>query len=95
MVRSRRLYESARLRLARNVRARRKEGRLSQEELADRAGLHRTYVGSIERGERNVWIDNIERLADALQLDVADLLIALMPPSEVRATDGFVVALRI
>jgi len=47
---------------------------LSQEELADIAGLHRTYVGSIERGERNVSIDNIERLAVALELDVIDLL---------------------
>jgi transcriptional regulator with XRE-family HTH domain len=47
---------------------------LSQEALADLAGLHRTYVGSIERGERNVSVDNIERLARALDLDPADLL---------------------
>ena len=39
------------------------------------AGLHRTYVGSIERAERNVSIDNIERLAGALGLDVVDLLV--------------------
>ena len=45
-----------------------------REELAAIAGLHRTYVGSIERGERNVSIDNIERLAGALGLDVVDLL---------------------
>ena len=53
---------------------RRKALGISQEELADLAGLHRTYVGSIERGERNVSIDNIERLADALELDVVDML---------------------
>jgi transcriptional regulator with XRE-family HTH domain len=38
------------------------------------AGLHRTYVGGIERGERNVSIDNIEKLARALDADVTELL---------------------
>jgi len=52
----------------------RKKLGISQEALADLAGLHRTYVGSIERGERNVSIDNIERLARALGQDVLDLL---------------------
>lgn len=65
---------SARDRVAHNVRAGRKRLGLSQEELADVAGLHRTYIGSIERGERNVSIDNIDRLATALQLDPIDLL---------------------
>ena len=66
--------ESARLRLARNIRAFRHSLGISQEELAELSGLHRTYVGSIERGERNISIDNIERLARALQLDVLDIL---------------------
>ena len=74
MVKPRRPKESARLRFARNLRAKRKARRLSQEEIAAIAGLHRTYVGAIERGERNVSIDNIERLASALDLDVIDLL---------------------
>jgi transcriptional regulator with XRE-family HTH domain len=47
---------------------------LSQEELADLAGLHRTYVGSVERSERNVSIDNMERLANALAVDITELL---------------------
>ena len=75
MVKPRRQKDSARLRLAANLRATRKARGISQEELGDLAGLHRTYVGSIERGERNVSIDNIERLAAALRVDVIDLLI--------------------
>jgi DNA-binding XRE family transcriptional regulator len=47
---------------------------LSQEALAHDAGLHRTYVGSVERGERNISIDNIERLARALGVEAGDLL---------------------
>jgi transcriptional regulator with XRE-family HTH domain len=47
---------------------------ISQEELAGRAGLHRTYVGDIERGLRNVGLRNIQRLAEALSTSMADLL---------------------
>ncbi len=65
---------NARTRLASNLRTRRKAVGLSQEVLADLAGLHRTYVGGIERAERNVSIDNIEKLAAALDADVVDLL---------------------
>ena len=47
---------------------------ISQEELAARVELHRTYIGSIERSERNASIDNIERIAHALGIDICDLL---------------------
>jgi len=48
--------------------------RLSQEELAARAGLHRNYIGSVERNEKNISIDSMERLAVVLGVDVVDLL---------------------
>lgn len=60
--------------LALNIRRLRAERGISQEELADQAGLHRTYVGSIERSERNVSIDNIAKLADALGVNISELL---------------------
>ena len=66
--------EGARARLARHLRALRATRGLSQEALADLADLHRTYVGSIERRERNVSLDNVERLAAALGVDISDLL---------------------
>jgi transcriptional regulator with XRE-family HTH domain len=59
--------------LARNIRRAREHIGISQEHLADLAGLHRTYVGSVERGERNISVDNIERLAIALGTDIPDL----------------------
>lgn len=59
---------------AANLRKERLKKNLSQEALADLAGLHRTYVGAVERGERNVSVDNMERLAFALDCELVDLL---------------------
>ena len=67
----------ARARFAQLLRLQRQNRGLSQEALAALAGLHRTYVGSIERAERNISIDSMERLAEALGLDVSDLLVPL------------------
>lgn len=66
--------ESARARLARNLRALSSERNLTQEGLGELAGLHRTYVGAVARSERNVSLDNVERLAHALGVDICDLL---------------------
>ena len=55
------------------VRKRRQELGISQEELADRAELHRTYIGDIERGARNLSLENIEKLAKALAVSISVL----------------------
>ena len=56
------------------MRAERERLGVSQEELADRAGMHRTYLGGVERGERNVGLLNLIRIARALQVSPALLL---------------------
>ncbi len=60
-------------RFGRRLRELRRAHGLSQEELAFRAGLHRTYVSSAERGERNVSIVNLEKLANALSVEICEL----------------------
>lgn len=47
---------------------------LSQEELAHICGLHRTYIGMIERGEKNITLKNIEKLSKALDINIYELL---------------------
>jgi len=63
-----------RLIFSRNIKLARLKNSISQEELAYLSGMHRTYIGSVERGERNISIDNMERLANALNLTISELL---------------------
>jgi len=64
---------AARMAFGRRVRKLREAQRLSQEQLAERAGMHRTYLSSLERGQRNVGLDNIIALAQALGVSAARL----------------------
>ena len=61
-------------RLGERLRAQRAARGLSQEALADALGVHRTYIGGLERGERNVTLRTVERLAERLGVDPMDLL---------------------
>jgi transcriptional regulator with XRE-family HTH domain len=67
------MSDSSLRRFGARVRALREMAGLSQEELAARAGIHRTYVGGVERGERNLSLRNIVRLAKALGVPPGDL----------------------
>ena len=64
---------SVKSRFGTRLRQLRDERGYSQEELAERAGLHRNYVGGVERGERNVALENIVKLAKALAIKPGDL----------------------
>ena len=60
--------ESVKQIIGNNIRTYRKEKGFSQEELAEKAALHRTYIGSVERGERNISVENIVSIARALHI---------------------------
>ncbi len=64
-----------RARLGRAIRRLRREAGYSQESFADKCGVHRTYMGSVERGETNISLDNLERIAKALSLTTGELLV--------------------
>jgi transcriptional regulator with XRE-family HTH domain len=72
------VHASPRLVFARNLRQARRLKDLSQEALALQAGLSRTYVSEVERGMRNISIDNMGLLADALGIALGDLLVTDM-----------------
>lgn len=62
----------------------RKERNLTQEKIAEAAGLHPNYVSSVERGERNISICNIERIAHALGVPMPDLLSQPLPREKMQ-----------
>lgn len=61
-------------RIGGTIRRLRKEVNLSQEELADRCGVHRTYIGAIERGEKNITLKTARKVGDALDLTLKELI---------------------
>ncbi len=67
--------KTARDLFAKRVRELRTERGWSQDELADAAGLHRTYIGTIERAEQSIGLDNIEKIAKALKVSIAELFL--------------------
>ncbi len=56
------------------VRQERIKQNLSQEELAEKAGVHRTYIGMVERAEKNITLQNIEKIAKALKTSIDNLM---------------------
>jgi transcriptional regulator with XRE-family HTH domain len=68
------VHRSARQIFSQNVRKARLAKGLSQEDLAEHADLHRNYVGGVERGARNISVDNMEKLARALETTIPALL---------------------
>ncbi len=64
-----------RSKLGRAVRRLRRAAGYSQESFADKCGVHRTYMGSVERGETNISLDNLERIAKALNMTAGQLLV--------------------
>lgn len=69
-------------RVGRNVRAHRQRLGLSQQEFAHRLSFDRTYVGGVERGERNITLDTLEALARMLDIDPLDLLRPASDPTD-------------
>ncbi len=75
MITARQLQKN-REKLGARIRALRKERGYSQEGFAEACGLHRTYIGAIERGEYNIALDNIYKIAAALNISLAQLFAA-------------------
>jgi XRE family transcriptional regulator, regulator of sulfur utilization len=65
--------------VGRRVRELRLKAGVSQEELAEQAGLHRNYVGSVERGERDIGITALARLTDALSISLPEFFSTIRP----------------
>ena len=69
------MQEEIRVAYGKAVRAIRQDKKISQEELGDLCGLHRTYISDIELGKRNVSLENIDKIAHALQMKKSELFI--------------------
>jgi transcriptional regulator with XRE-family HTH domain len=64
------MSESILIKFGKKVREERVKQGLSQEDLAEKAGVHRTYIGMIERGEKNITLENIDKIAKALEASI-------------------------
>lgn len=71
--------------IGQRLRAYRREAGLTQESLAEKAGLHPTYIGQIERGEKNLTVGTLEKLLNAMSVSFSDFF-AFMAPQEHAAT---------
>lgn len=69
------MQEEIRVAYGKAIRAIRQDKKISQEELGDLCGLHRTYISDIELGKRNVSLENIDKIAHALQVKKSELFI--------------------
>jgi len=68
-----RMRDNVNIRFGKKVREERQKRSLSQEGLAVRAGVHRTYIGMIERAEKNITLENIDKIAKALGIPIEEL----------------------
>jgi transcriptional regulator with XRE-family HTH domain len=68
------MKQSINIRVGKNIRKARENRGLSQEALSDLAGVHRTYIGMVERAERNITLVSLEKISKALKVSMKDLL---------------------
>ena len=68
--------------LGRRIRAERTAKKMTQEELAERAGLHPTYIGQVERGEKSLTVASLEKIVEGLEISFSDLFENIRPPTK-------------
>lgn len=68
--------------LGQRIRAERTTKKMTQEELAERAGLHPTYIGQVERGEKSLTISSLEKIVEGLEISFADLFENMQPAAK-------------
>lgn len=68
--------------LGKRIRTERIDKKMTQEELAERAGLHPTYIGQVERGEKSLTITSLEKIVEGLEISFSDLFENIQPPTK-------------
>lgn len=68
--------------LGQRIRAERTAKKMTQEELAERAGLHPTYIGQVERGEKSLTVVSLEKIVEGLEISFSDLFENIQPPTK-------------